>query len=72
VPLASLVQALHLEVVDRVGPLSVVPAELDDWDAALPREPVHVARWDLPTPGQLLGVKSWGVVMALTTSSASP
>jgi hypothetical protein len=54
-PLESLVEASHLEVVDRVGPVSVVPAELDDWDPVLPRESIHVARWDLPTPGQLLG-----------------
>ena len=54
-PLASLVDAPHLEVVDRVGPVSVVPPELDDWDPALPRESVHVARWDLPAPRQLLG-----------------
>ena len=54
-PLESLVEAAQLEVVDRVGPVSVVPPELDDWDPALPRESVHVARWDLPTPRQLLG-----------------
>jgi hypothetical protein len=54
-PLASLVEAAQLEVVDRVGPVSVVPPELDDRDPALPRESIHVARWDLPTPGQLLG-----------------
>ena len=60
VPLASLIKALHLEVVDRVGPVSVVPPELDDWDPALPRESGHVARWDLPAPGQLLGSQQLG------------
>ena len=54
-PPESLVDAAQLEVVDRVGPVSVVPPELDDWDPAFPRESVHVARWDLPAPGQLLG-----------------
>jgi hypothetical protein len=46
-------------VVDRVGPVSVVAPELDDWDPALTCESVHVARWDLPTPGQLLGSQQW-------------
>jgi hypothetical protein len=59
-PLESLVEASHLEVVDRVGPVSVVPPELDDWDPALPRQSVHVARWDLPAPGQLLGGQQLG------------
>jgi hypothetical protein len=54
-PLASLLDAPRLEVVDGIGPVSVVPPELDHWDPALPRESVHVARWDLPTPSQLLG-----------------
>src|SRR3954447_7655834 len=54
-PLESLVGAAQLEVVDRVGPVSVVAPELDDRVATLPRESIHVARWDLPTPGQLLG-----------------
>jgi hypothetical protein len=53
--LESLVEAAQLEVVDRVGPVSVVPPELDDWDPTLPRESVDVARWDLPAAGQLLG-----------------
>ena len=59
-PPESLVDAAQLEVVDRVGPVSVVPPELDDWDPALPRESVHVARWDLPAPGQLLGSQQLG------------
>ena len=54
-PRASLIKTLHLEVVDRVGAVSVVPPELDHWDPAFPRQSVHVARWDLPAPGQLLG-----------------
>jgi hypothetical protein len=58
--LESLVEASHLEVVDRVGPVSVVPAKLDDGDPALPRQSVHVARWDLPAPGQLLGGQQLG------------
>jgi hypothetical protein len=53
--LASFVEALQLEVVDRVGPVSVVPPKLDDWDPTLARESIHVGRWDLPAPGQLLG-----------------
>jgi hypothetical protein len=62
-------RAPALEVVDRVGLVSVVPAALDDWDAAL-----RVSRYmwlggDLPTPGQLLGSLSWGDAMTLTTSS---
>jgi hypothetical protein len=57
-PLESLVEAPQLEVVDRVGPVSVVAPKLDDRDPTLPRESVHVARWDLPTPGQLLGSQS--------------
>jgi hypothetical protein len=59
-PLASVVEASQLEVVDRVGPVSVIPPELDDWDPALPRESVHVAWWDLPAPGQLLGSQQLG------------
>src|SRR5690349_3577759 len=59
-PLESLAGAAQLEVLDRVGPVSVVPAELDHWDSALPREPVHVAWWDLPAPGQLLGSQQLG------------
>jgi hypothetical protein len=59
-PLASLVEALHLKVVDRVGPVSVIPPELHHWDPALARESVHVARWDLPTSGQLLGSQQLG------------
>ena len=53
--LESLVDAAQLEVVDRVGPVSVVPPKLDDWNPALTCESVHVAWWYLPTPGQLLG-----------------
>ena len=53
--LESLVEAAQLEVVDRVGPVSVVPPKLDHRDPALARESIHVARWDLPTPGQLFG-----------------
>jgi hypothetical protein len=52
--LESLVAAAQLEVVDRVGPVSVVPPKLHDLDPALPRESVHVGRWDFPAPGQLL------------------
>jgi hypothetical protein len=53
--LESLVEAAQLEVVDRVGPVSVVPPKLDHRDPALPRESIHVARWHLPAPGQLFG-----------------
>jgi hypothetical protein len=53
--LESLVEAAQLEVVDRVGPVSVVPAKLDHRDPALARESIHVARWDLPASGQLFG-----------------
>ena len=58
--LESLVEAAQLEVVDRVGPVSVVPPELDHWDPALARESIHVARWDLPPPRQLLGSQQLG------------
>ena len=58
--LESLVEASHLEVVDRVGPVSVVPPKLDDWNPALTCESVHVAWWYLPTPGQLLGSQQLG------------
>ena len=53
--LESLFEAAQLEVVGGVGPVSVVPPELDDWDPAVPCESVHVTRRDLPAPGQLLG-----------------
>jgi hypothetical protein len=59
-PLECLVEAAQLEVVDRVGPVPVVPPELDDWNLALPCESIHVARWDLPTPRQLLGSQQLG------------
>ena len=59
-PLESLAGAAQLDVVDRVGPVSVVPAKLDDRDPTLPCQSIHVARWDLPTPGQLLGSQELG------------
>jgi hypothetical protein len=59
-PLESLVEAAHLEVVDRVGPVSVVPPKLDDRDPTLPCESIHMGRWDLPAPGQLLGSQQLG------------
>ena len=59
-PFASLVEASQLEAVDGVGPVSVVPAKLDDRDPTLPCQSIHVARWDLPTPGQLLGSQELG------------
>ncbi len=55
-----LVEAAQFEVVDRVGPVSVVPAELDDWNPALTCQSIHVGRWDLPAPGQLLGCQQLG------------
>jgi hypothetical protein len=58
--LESLVEAAQLEVVDRVGPVSVVPPKLDDGDPTLARQSIHVARWDLPAPGQLLGSQQLG------------
>jgi hypothetical protein len=45
--LESLVEVAQLEVVDRVGPVSVVPPKLHDRDPTLPRESIHVARWNL-------------------------
>jgi hypothetical protein len=58
--LATLVETAQLEVVDRVGPVSVVPAKLDHRDPTLPCQSINVARWDLPTPSQLLGSQQLG------------
>jgi hypothetical protein len=60
VALESLVEAAQLEVVDRVGPVSVVPPKLDDRDPTLARQSIHVGRWDLPAPSQLLGSQQLG------------
>ena len=59
-PLESLVDSAHFELVDRVGPVSVIPPKLDHRNPTLARESVHVARWDLPTSRQLLSSQQLG------------
>jgi hypothetical protein len=52
---ASVTAPAQLETLDRVESVAVVPPKLDDRDAILSRQSVHVALWHLPAPGQLLG-----------------
>ena len=53
------VEAAQLEAVDRVWSVSVIPLN-DDWDPTIPCDLAHVARRDLPAPGQLLGSQQLG------------
>jgi hypothetical protein len=54
------VQLAELEALDGVEPVPVVATELDDRDPILAGEAIHVARRDLPAPGELLCGQSWG------------